>query len=342
MAEDTSSSTGAKEPHLSDGLLAAALAGTGNAKVDALLDRQIAIADLQIEDLEREDSLRHWSLIVRHISDVLKLTFEFALAGIALAIVIGLGVAVWSAAHDNSLVIDAFSVPPDLAARGLTGHAIAAQVQDQLTGMQKLTSSARPADSYANNWGGDIKVQIPDTGVSVGEFYRMLVLWFGDQTHVTGEVFHAGKQLAITARVGGGQGQIVKGDPGDVEALVKQAAEKIYEVTQPYRFATYLGRNSLQNPSARARYLERMRQLRDHGSLQDRIWAYTALATNAQITDPMRAPAIARQDIRLAPGFALGYLNAAYDERAIGHAEAGLRYGRKAEALLSQGNAGMS
>ena len=193
MAEDASSSTGGKEPHLSDGLLAAALAGTGSPKVDALLDRQIAIADLQIEDLEREDSLRHWSLIVRHISDVLKLTFEFALAGIALAIVIGLGVAVWSAAHDNSLVIDAFSVPPDLAARGLTGHAIAAQVQDQLTGMQKLTGSARPANSYANNWGGDIKVQIPDTGVSIGEFYRMLVLWFGDQTHVTGEVFHAGK-----------------------------------------------------------------------------------------------------------------------------------------------------
>lgn len=342
MAEDASSSTGGTEPRLSDGLLAAALAGTGSPKVDALLDRQIAIADLQIEDLEREDSLRHWSLIVHHISDVLKLTFEFALAGIALAIVTGLGVAMWTAAHDNSLVIDAFSVPPDLAARGLTGHAIAAQVQDQLTGMQKLTGSARPADSYANNWGGDIKVQIPDTGVSIGEFYRMLVLWFGDRTHVTGEVFHAGKELAITARIGGGEGQVVRGDPGDVESLVKQAAEKIYGVTQPYRFATYLGRNSLQNPDARARFLQRMRQLRDHGTLADRIWAYTALATDAQITDPMRAPAISRQDIRLAPGFALGYLNAAYDERAIGHPEAGLRYGRKVEALLSQGNAGMS
>ncbi len=342
MAEDSGSQSGAQEPRLSDGLLAAALAGTGSPKVDALLDRQIAIADLQIDDLERDDRVRHWSVRVRHISDVLKLTFESALAGIALAILMGLGVAVWSAAHDNSLVIDAFSVPPDLAARGLTGHVIAAQVQDQLTGMQKLTSSARPANSYANNWGGDIKVQIPDTGVSVGEFYRMLVLWFGDQTHVTGEVFHAGNQLAITARVGGGEGQIVKGDPGDVEALVKQAAEKVYDVTQPYRFASYLGRNSLQDPSARARFLQRMRQLRDHGALADRIWSYAALATNAEITDPMRAPAISRQDIRLAPGFAPGYLNAAFEERAIGHAEAGLRDGRKAEALLTQSDVGMS
>jgi hypothetical protein len=61
------------------------MASASREKADASLDEQIAlsrkqftIADLQIEDLKREDKLRHWSLIVHHFSDVLKLAFEFA------------------------------------------------------------------------------------------------------------------------------------------------------------------------------------------------------------------------------------------------------------------------
>ena len=67
------------------------MASASREKADAFLDEQIAlakkqstIADLQIEDLKREDKLRHWSLIVHHFSDVLKLAFEFAVAAIVL------------------------------------------------------------------------------------------------------------------------------------------------------------------------------------------------------------------------------------------------------------------
>ncbi len=90
-----------------------------------------------------------------------------------------IGVTLWTAAHDDAVVIEAFSVPPDMAARGVTGQAVAARLQDKLAALQDATDSARPADSYANNWGDDIKVQIPDTGVSVSEFYRLLVSWLG-------------------------------------------------------------------------------------------------------------------------------------------------------------------
>ena len=316
----------------------AVLGAAGREKAEAFLDEQMRLVRLQADDLLREDKLRHWSLIVRHISDVLKLTFEFALAGIALAIVIGLGVAVWTAAHDNSLVIDAFSVPPDLAARGLTGHAIAAQVQDKLTRMQALTDSARPAASYANNWGDSIKVQIPDTGISVGEFYHLLVLWFGHQTHVSGEVFHTAKGLAITARVSGGEGQMVTSDSGDVEALVKGAAEKIYAVTQPYRYANYLAND----PSTYDAGILRARQLYAHGSRLDRLWSTTMLATQARMSDPIHAPEISRAAIALAPGFALTYMNLGESESVLDHTEAALQAFEKTQTLLSQGSAGMS
>ena len=40
---------------------------------------------------------------------------------------------------------------------------------DKLIAMQNGTGSVRPAQSYANNWGDDLKVEIPETGVSIGE-----------------------------------------------------------------------------------------------------------------------------------------------------------------------------
>jgi hypothetical protein len=68
-------------------------------------------------------------------------------------------------------VIEAFEVPPDLAQRGLTGQVIAKQVLDQISEMEARTSlvSARPANSYSNSWGTDLKIEVPETGISFGE-----------------------------------------------------------------------------------------------------------------------------------------------------------------------------
>ncbi|MEI9932465.1 MAG: hypothetical protein WDM89_18490 [Rhizomicrobium sp.] len=58
-------------------LLAAALASVSdNPRVDALIERQIALADLQIEDLKRDDALRRWSLRFANASAVMKVAFE--------------------------------------------------------------------------------------------------------------------------------------------------------------------------------------------------------------------------------------------------------------------------
>ncbi len=176
-----------------------------------LVREQTELARLQAEDLRREDKLRHWSLIVHHSSDVMKLAFEFSVALIFIAIVAAIGAAIWNAAHDNGLVIEAFSVPPDMAARGLTGQVVATQLQDRLAAMQSGTDSARPAASYTNNWGSDIKVVIPDTGVSVGEIYRYLAGWLGNETHISGEVYRTPSGIALTVRAGADGGSTATG-----------------------------------------------------------------------------------------------------------------------------------
>jgi hypothetical protein len=46
---------------------------------------------------------------------------------------------VWEAAHSTGLIVEPFTVPPDLAAKGLSGESVAGQILDKLTQMQDVT-----------------------------------------------------------------------------------------------------------------------------------------------------------------------------------------------------------
>jgi tetratricopeptide (TPR) repeat protein len=311
----------------------AILAAASREKADAFLEEQTRLARLQADDLSREDAVRHWSLRVRHISEVMKLTFELAMGFVVIAFLLLICTTVWKAAHDNSLVIEAFSVPPDLAARGLTGQAIAAQIQDSLSAMQAATVSARPESSYANNWGNDIKVQIPDTGVSVSEFYRLLVSWLGHQTHISGEVWRIGDQISITARVGEDAASTVAGKENNLATLLRQAAEAIYERTQPYRYSAYLEE---QGPSHFSEVQKILKTLVTDGDLRERGWAWMGLSFVALLSgDPHRAIAELHKAAQINPNMAAAYYNLDSDEGLLGHDEAALAAAKNAVRLLN-------
>src|SRR4051812_16203111 len=93
---------------------------------------------------------------------------------------------IWQASHSNGLRIEPFSVPPDLAARGLTGQGGAPQLLDPLGGVQRQTYSARPAKSYANAWGEHgIKLEIPETGMSLSELDSWLREKLGNDARIS-------------------------------------------------------------------------------------------------------------------------------------------------------------
>ncbi len=318
----------------------AAQHGPLDPRAAAYLEKQARLTELQIADLEREDALRHWSLRVRHISDVMKLTFELAGAFIVLMLVGLICVTLWKAAHDDSLVIQAFSVPPDMSARGLTGEAIAAQVQDKLATLQDATQTSRPADSYAANWGDDVKVQIPDTGMSIGEFYRLLVSWFGHQSRISGEVYRTPRGVAIAVRTTGQPGDIVRGTDADMDGLVEKAAEAIYARTQPYRYANYLVSIAPVANGAKARSI--WEQLVRTGTPLDKAWSYMALGTFLERSDPLRAPGVQKKAIPVVADFALAWQNIFGEELNVGHDEAALGALRKNIDILAAGNGGMT
>ncbi|HJW40051.1 MAG TPA: hypothetical protein VJ476_02360 [Rhizomicrobium sp.] len=316
----------------------AALAYASRDKADAFLEEQTrlareqaAVARLQADDLRREDSLRHWSLRVRHISDVVKVTFEVALALLVIAIVAGLSAVLWNAAHDDALVIEAFSVPPDLASRGLTGQAIAAQLQDKLASMQNLTNSGRPAKSFANSWGDGIKVMIPDTGIAVGDLYRTLAGWLGSQTHITGEVYRTPTGIAITSRSNGAGGATVAGSEADFDSLLQKSAEAIYRHTQPYRYAVYLA-STRQMPQAMPLYIA----LAETGDREDRLWAHMGISSAYERSRPFDAPDENRKALAIDPDFFLAWQNIDGEEFALGHPGAALAATRKVLSLFDR------
>jgi hypothetical protein len=73
------------------------LAAASREKADSYLDEQIIVARAQAEvlrlqahELKDEARLRHWSLRMRHLSDILKVAFEVGLAFIVTAFAISL------------------------------------------------------------------------------------------------------------------------------------------------------------------------------------------------------------------------------------------------------------
>ncbi len=149
MGEDTNSEPQREAQGLGP---AVALAAASRAGADEFLAEQTALARLQIARERKEESLRNWSQFVSYASAVLKLAFEFVVALIVVVIGAAVGAALWNAAHDKGLVIEAFSVAarsrsagPDRRGRRRQG----ARPPHQPAGPDLVN---RAASSYVNNW----------------------------------------------------------------------------------------------------------------------------------------------------------------------------------------------
>ena len=257
--------------------VALAMAGASRAEADAYLRDQRNHLHEQLKQIH----LGLWE--VR-----LGVFLRAATLCVGVAAATGAVMMVRDAANSNGLIIEPFSVPPDLAARGLTGQAVASQVLDTLTELQNHTNSFRPPQSYSNNWGSNLKVEIPETGVSLGELRHFLREWLGHDTHITGEVWRTGTGIAVIARAGGERGEPVFGTEDDLGNVIQKTAENVYRATQPYRYANYLDRfyyDVTPVPAdAKARLDQAQaiyRRLTYDPNPLERAWAWNALGTQA-------------------------------------------------------------
>jgi tetratricopeptide (TPR) repeat protein len=300
-------------------------------RAGAYLEQQTELGRLQTKYLVQQHTFELSHLKWRRFDDRMKGALQFMVVGVGALIVIGLAAIVWSAANDRALVVDSFSVPPDLAAQGETGAVVAAHVMDAVSTMENQTTSFRAKSSYQNDWSGDIKLQIPDTGISVGDAYRLLVGWIGNETHISGEIVRAKIGYAVTVRVGVGASATFEGP--DLSPLVAKSAEHIMYSTQPYLYSVWLSATGRPEEGRR-----RMLELAEsNASVSERAWAFAGLVN--QEPDYASAKAYAEDAIRLKPDLTLAWGNLPTRERFVGHDEAALK-ARETELALLNGRAG--
>jgi len=269
---------------------------------------------------------------------------RFSIALKAITAVIGLCIAalfasmVWSASGSGGLVIEPFSVPPDLAARGLTSEVVAAKLLDQLSQMQADTRSQRAPQSFQNYWGQDIKVTIPDTGISLGELERYLNLKLGHATRVSGEVVRTSVGIAITARAGTSGSDTVSGNENALDPLMHNLAEKVYRLTQPYLYGAWLQAHGRVKDA-----LPVFMALATDGPPQERAWGYLGWSNCLQEIAGERARfAMLQRGVEADDKLFILRQNITLSEDEMSRPEAAIADGRKALALLDlPGNGGI-
>ena len=239
----------------------------------------------------------------------------------------------WQASRANGVVLGAFSVPPDLAQKGLTGAAVSSQILDELTRLQDVTESGKLNEGRFQTPREEIKVAIPTTGVSLGELQAALRSWLGDETHVTGEVFRApGGGLTVRARISGRTGVRVEGGEAEFEEMSRRAAQAIFRQTRAFDYARMIG-----DAGDRQGAIAVLRPIAfGPGSAAERAAAYSQMSYHLQFVDNAAAIAMGREAIRLEPDNGRHWMQISNYEQRLGRLEAHLDARRRGLAMTER------
>jgi tetratricopeptide (TPR) repeat protein len=335
---------GGASPGVDPAAVALAMGSASRAEADAflrdqrgLIAKQCSLADDQCRHLHEQLKQIHLDVWEKRLGVLLRVATAF----IGVAIAAAMAWLVWNAAHSQDLIMDSFSVPVDMADKGMTGTELAGDLSGRISDMlASHDTSMRAPQSYANNFGDSIKIEIPQTGVSLSELDRFLRDKLGHDVHIAGAVVHTSKGLKLTARAGALGSASVEGPESELDSLQQRLAEAIFGITQPYRYGLYLI-TSNRFDEANAVF----RRLANGDSLRERAWGYTGLSSVALQADAKGernrvARDLAARAVEIDPGNAqaMGSLKAA--ERLLGQWEQALADNRKALELLSRPDRG--
>ena len=291
-------------------------------KLDAFLDEQTRLVRLQTEHLHEQRELQLAHLRVRRWKDRLSLALQGLGVLAGAAVLVGLGVTAWQAHQDDSLVVEPFATPPALAQQGLTGPALGAEVMDRISGIDALVkrNSISASSGVKADSGEDIKLEIPETGVSVGEIGRLLREWLGRQRRIEGDLRQtADGKLLLTARMQG-RAFSASGAPAELEQLEQQVAEQIFAAADQGNYVIYLEATGRPLEAAAAAQRQAAAGVKD---------AFSLWATIERGLNPARALQLSRLAAQVQPRSPYSYFELARSDGAFGHDEAALADSRR-------------
>jgi tetratricopeptide (TPR) repeat protein len=267
-------------------------------QVGEYLERQAKLVTIQTEHLHEQRDVILANLKLKRWGERFRVTLQALITAAVLAAVGAVLVMVIGAIQSNAVLVDEFKSPPALTARGLSGETVAQAVLDRLTDIQSATRVSRATRRTSAGWGGDIKIEVPETGVSLGEVAKILRETLGHDTHIAGDlVQQPDGRLTLTVRVEGVEAKGFTGPADQFDALAEQAAEYIYGAAEPVSFSAYLFQHG--------RYAEAAKVWRSLVSMattpQARSQALEHLGVSLFFLHSAEAEPILRQAIKLDP-----------------------------------------
>ena len=144
--------------------------------LSSYLEKQARLIEIQTEHLHEQRTIVISHLKLRRSIDRLKFGMQLFIAIAATMIGLGVVFMLYDAFTSHAVVVEAFKAPSALAGRGLTGEVAAEGVLDALQKMQAASRSTEKGLSTRGAWTSDIKIELPETGVSIGEIGRILMI----------------------------------------------------------------------------------------------------------------------------------------------------------------------
>ncbi len=313
-------------------------------KTEVFLDKQAHLLDLQAQHLKDEHTSRltHLRLTVgaakrKRYADYMRNALYTCIALLVIGVLLAAVRMTVEALSDRGLVVEDFTVPSDLAARGVTSQALAEDLASRVAAIRTTAnrSSVLTSSEVRTDQAAALKVQIPETGVSVDELERFLHRWLGRQTIVNGELLEgAGGSLSLVLHIAGAEPIVVSGSSADLNGLMQTAAERAFAVFDPVNDVPYLratGRRA-EAYDAAVRYVHSATL--DALSRGDRAFAYALLC----YVDPdtRRALSEALISVDTDPRLVVGWVSALQKSADLGHDEAAVEFARKAIATRPQ------
>ncbi len=142
MAEEAEQDTGAEASGagVDPAAVALALGGASREKADAFLKTRTLSLIFKSITCANNSSTFASPFAQQRLGVLLRIATGF----VGLIVAAGLGFMIWNASQSNGLLIEPFSMPPDLTQRGMTGEVVASKLLDYSVGNAKSNKCHAP------------------------------------------------------------------------------------------------------------------------------------------------------------------------------------------------------
>ena len=291
----------------------------------AYLREQTKLARLQKVNLLEQNAFELSHLRWRRFNDQMKGALQIMIVMVGAVVVIALGAAMWNASQADGLVVEQFSVPPGFTAAGISGTTVADDLTQKIEAIREIANgrSLSVSKGVRNARDEEIRVDIPDTGISLAELWRYLRAWLGHERPVSGNVREeASGHLALTVAMAGVPAFTLEGEHSDLSKLEQQAAERLFGTTDPVNYVLFLaGSHRLNEAMAAAALGPALVSTPVDRADAYTVWGYTTLRIAG---DPYQSLQRARIAIAIYPKLLVATRLVMQNQIVLGHAEAAL------------------